>query len=97
MALLPWDSAAIDGLLRRFGLSEANGVPTPMDYRVRLNVAEGEMLSLEDQGLYLSIVDSLMYAVMANRPDISFAVAALSRYNSASSSVHLTRPPPRST
>jgi hypothetical protein len=61
-----------------------------MDYRVRLDVAEGEMLSLEDQGLYLSIVVSLMYAAMATRPDISFAVAALSRYNSAPSSVHLT-------
>jgi hypothetical protein len=31
-----------------------------------------------------------MYAAMATRPDISFAVAALSRYNSAPSSVHLT-------
>jgi hypothetical protein len=80
----------IDGLLRRFGLSSANGVATPMDPRVRLDVAEGEMLSLEDQGLYLSIVGSLMYAAMATRPDISFAVAALSRYNSAPSSVHLT-------
>jgi hypothetical protein len=80
----------IDGLLRRFGLSSANGVATPMDPRVRLDVAEGEMLSLEDQGLYLSIIGSLMYAAMATRPDISFAVAALSRYNSAPSSVHLT-------
>jgi hypothetical protein len=83
-------SSYIAGLLRRFGLSAANGVATPMDYRVRLDVAEGEMLSLEDQGLYLSIVGSLMYAAMATRPDISFAVAALSRYNSAPSSVHLT-------
>jgi hypothetical protein len=80
----------VDGLLRRFGLSAANGVATPMDPHVRLDVAEGEMLSLEDQGLYLSIVGSLMYAAMATRPDISFAVAALSRYNSAPSSVHLT-------
>jgi hypothetical protein len=80
----------IDGLLRRLGLSEANGVATPMDHGVRLDVAEGEMLSLENQGLYLSIVGSLMYAAMATRPDISFAVAALSRYNSAPSSVHLT-------
>jgi hypothetical protein len=83
-------SSYIAGLLRRFGLSAANGVATPMDYRVRLDVAEGEMLSHEDQGLYLSIVGSLMYAAMATRPDISFAVAALSRYNSAPSSVHLT-------
>ena len=31
---------------------------------------------------YQAIVGSLMYVALATRPDISFAVSALSRYNS---------------
>jgi hypothetical protein len=39
---------------------------------------------------YQSIVSSLMYAALGMRPDIAYAVAALSRYNSRPLTVHLT-------
>jgi len=58
---------------------------TPMDLNVELDLAEdrGEKeLEQEDITDYQAVVGSLMYAVLATPPDISFAVAALSRYNS---------------
>ena len=43
-----------------------------------------------DAGHYQSIVGSLSYAATATRPDIAFAVSALSRYNSRPFTSHLT-------
>jgi hypothetical protein len=83
----------IEDLIARFGLSECRTVSTPMDYHVDLTAPtpEGEIPSqLADQGLYLSIVGSLMYLAMGTRPDIAFAVAALSRHNSRPTELHLT-------
>jgi len=45
---------------------------------------------LKDIKGYQAIVSSLMYAALATRPDISFAVAALCRYNSRPFTSHLT-------
>jgi hypothetical protein len=43
-----------------------------------------------DPTQYQAIVGSLMYAALGTRPDITYAVAALSRYNSGPLTVHLT-------
>jgi hypothetical protein len=43
-----------------------------------------------DPTQYQAIVGSLMYAALGTRPDITYAVAALSRYNSRPLTVHLT-------
>jgi hypothetical protein len=45
---------------------------------------------LEDITDYQAVVGSLMYAALATRPDISYAVAALSRYNSRPFTSHMT-------
>ena len=62
-----------------------------MDPNVKLDLAEdrGEK-ELKDIEGYQAIVGSLMYAALATRPDISFAVAALCRYNSRAFTSHLT-------
>ena len=62
-----------------------------MDPNVKLDLAEdrGEK-ELKDIKCYQAIVGSLMYAALATRPDISFAVAALCRYNSCPLTSHLT-------
>jgi hypothetical protein len=39
---------------------------------------------------YLSIVGSLMYAAIGSRPDITFSVTTLSRYNAQPHEMHLT-------
>ena len=61
-------------------MENANTVNTPMDYKTRLDKVSNNADAEADQAQYQSIVGSLMYAVQATRPDIAFAVAALSRY-----------------
>jgi len=62
-----------------------------MDPNERLDLAEdrGEK-ELEDIIDYQAVVESLMYAALATRPDILYAVAALSRYNSRPFTSHMT-------
>jgi len=64
-----------------------------VDHRTvpELDLAEdrGEK-QLEDITDYQAVVGSLMYAALATRPGISYAVAALSRYNPRPFTSHMT-------
>jgi hypothetical protein len=82
--------AFIDTILRRFGMEDSNGVSTPMDTDVKLDLAEANEEREVDPAPYQAIVGSLMYVALATRPDISFAVSALSRYNSCPRTSHIT-------
>ena len=79
----------INTTLKRFGLEAAHDAKSPMDPNVRLDNTSCEDKQV-DKNLYLSIVGSLMYAALATRPDISFCVTTLSRYNSTRLQMHLT-------
>ena len=81
----------ISTILKRFNMQNAHGASTPMDPNVKLDLAEdrGEK-ELKDINGYQAIVGSLMYAALATRPDILFAVAALCRYNCCPVTSHLT-------
>jgi hypothetical protein len=70
--------AFISAILKRFNMQNAHNVSTPIDPDVKLDLAEdrGEN-ELQDIKGYQAIVGSLMYAAVATRPNISFAVAAL--------------------
>ena len=71
-------------ILKRFRMEDAYPVSTPLDPHVKLDeIAEAAETTLDDKGtkLYQAIVGSLMYAALATRPDIAFAMAALCRYN----------------
>jgi hypothetical protein len=83
--------AYITTILRRFDMEHTHDISTPMDPNVKLDLAEdrGEK-ELEDITDYQAVVGSLMYAALATRPDISYAVAALSRYNSRPFTSHMT-------
>jgi hypothetical protein len=83
--------AFITMILKRFNMQNAHSASTPIDPNVKLDLAEdrGEK-ELKDIKGYQGIVGSLMYAALATRPDISFAVAALCRYNSRPFTSHLT-------
>jgi len=83
--------AFITTILKRFNMQNAHDVSTPMDPKAKLDLAEdrGEK-ELKDIKGYQAIVGSLMYAALATRPDISFAVAALCRYNFRPFTSHLT-------
>ena len=70
--------AFITMILKQFNMQNAHDVSTPMDPNVKLHLAEdwGEK-GLNDIKGYQANVGSLMYAALATRPDISFAVVAL--------------------
>jgi hypothetical protein len=80
--------AYIDTILQRFEMTTAYGVQTPLDPNVRLDGQQGGVEV--DPTQYQAIVGSLMYAALGTRPDIIYAVAALSRYISRPLTVHLT-------
>jgi len=83
--------AYITTILRRFGMDHTHGVSTPMDPNKKLDLAEdrGEK-ELDDITDLKAVVGSLLYAALATRPDISFAVAALPRYTSWPFTSHMT-------
>jgi hypothetical protein len=81
----------ITTILRRFGMKHTHGVLTPMDPNGKLDLAKDQGdKALNDMTDYQAVVGSLMYAALATRLDISYAVAALSRYTSWSFSSHMT-------
>jgi hypothetical protein len=81
----------ITTILRRCSMEHTHGVSTPMDPNVKFDLAEdrGEK-ALDDITDYQAVVGSLKYAALATQPDISYAVAALSRYNSRPFTSHMT-------
>ena len=76
-------------MLDRYGLEDANPVSIPMDVNVK-HVAEDGYSKLVDKTQYQSMLGSLLYAAIATMPDISHAVGALSKFNSAPTEAHLT-------
>jgi len=73
----------ITRILRWFGMEHTHGVSMPMDPNSKLEMAKNwgeKKLEQEDITDYQAVVGSRMYAALATRPDISYAVAALSRY-----------------
>jgi hypothetical protein len=70
-------------------MKHGHSVLTPVDPNVKLDLAEdyGEK-ELKDITDYETVVGSLMYTALASRPDISYAVAAHSRYNSRPFTCH---------
>jgi hypothetical protein len=59
-------------------MEAAHGAATPLNDKVKLDLAEEEEDGEVDPKSYQAIVGSLRYIALATRPDISFAVAALS-------------------
>jgi len=74
--------AYIDQLLKCFNLQEAKPVTTPLSSGVCLTQADCPTTDEEKLDManvpYTSLVGALMYAAIGTRPDISFAVGALS-------------------
>jgi len=62
---------------------------TPLSPGTELRTEDGPLLSQHDATLYQSIVGSIMYLMLATRPDFSYAVGAVSLFSSTPSSDHL--------
>jgi hypothetical protein len=79
-SISPGQKAFITAILKRFHMQDAHAVATPMDYIVKLGLADDQgenELDKESVKHFQAIVGSLIYAVVATWPDISYEVAAL--------------------
>ena len=80
-------SSYVQDVLERFGMKNCSQVSTPMVSRLSANDA-GVKLSQPEHAQYRNCIGSLLYLACWTRPDISFAVAELSRFVSAPCAKH---------
>jgi len=72
-------------ILRRFQFSSSHPCSTPLSPGTKLRKESGAVLSQHDATVYRSIIGSMMYLMLATRPDLSDAVGAVSQFSSAPS------------
>ena len=74
----------IDDMAKHFGLTDAKPSPTPFASGVKLSCDDCPKTLLEKADMekvpYQSLIGSLMYAMLGTRPDIAYAVGALSKF-----------------
>ena len=76
-------------ILERFQMSGCRPISTPMDSNNKLVAATDEdALDATATKDYQARVGALMYAMLGTRPDISYAVTALSQFCSKPSTIH---------
>ena len=78
----------VEQMLEKYGMSNCNPASTPAATDLKLMKDDGSRPV--DQTKYQSMIGSLLYLSVATRPDIAFAVGALSKYNSCPNENHLT-------
>jgi hypothetical protein len=83
----------IEQVLARFNMSGCNGVCTPMDpnqdlFNDELLPATQKEQEEANSYPYQEAIGSIMYAAQGTRPDITFAVGALSRFNNSHGKAH---------
>lgn len=74
-------------VLERFGMMESNPVTTPANNQQQLGVEANQKPTTFP---YREAVGSLIYLSIGSRPDISFAVALVSRFLDCASEIHVT-------
>ena len=71
-------------VLRRFNMQNAKPITNPLATHCRLSYAlcpqSNEEIDYTSRVPYSSVVGSLMYAMVCSRPDLAYAVSAISRY-----------------
>ena len=87
-------SAYIDTVLKHFGMIDAYDVSTPLDTNVVLCMDMCPSTDKEKDQMhcvpYLAAVGSLMYALMATWPDITFVTNKFSQFNASPGFSHWT-------
>ena len=76
----------IEDILKKYGMENCRPISTPMDMNRKLSKEMCPKTPEEIEDMknipYQSAVGSLMYLMLGTRPDIAFAVGAVSQYNS---------------
>ena len=77
-------AAYIDSVVKRFNLTDASPLRTPLDLNAQLSKEQSPSTPVQKEDMekvpYREAIGSLMYAAIGTRPDITFAVTALSQY-----------------
>jgi len=72
--------------LERYGFNDGHTHPTPLSSGIKLTKADCPQTTDEIDAMkaypYQSLIGTLMYAMLGTRPDVAFAVGALSKYSS---------------
>ena len=85
--LLLSQEKAIEDVLEKFNMRECKPISTPMEHSIRLKESEQNEEELENVP-YRSAVGSLMYIMLATRPDIAYSVGVLSRFAENPNKLH---------
>ena len=79
-------SKYINRVLKRFRMSESKKGFVPIRYGIQLSKSmypriKAEMICM-DKIPYVSVIGSIMYAMLCTRPDVSYALSVTRRYQS---------------
>lgn len=76
----------VEKLIRKFGMENSNPSCTPMDVNVKLVKNEDDKLVTDKP--YRELIGSLMYLMLATRPDLCFTIGYLSRFQDKPTELH---------
>jgi hypothetical protein len=86
--------AYINAIIEKYGFTDAKPLAMPADPHVQLSIEQSPKTPQEIHVMktkpYAEAVGSLNYTSIATRPDISYAVSQVARYNSNPGSTHWT-------
>ena len=83
-------------ILKRFNMQESNPISTPMDKNANFASKHARFSENQDaqeikiRAAYPKAIGSLMFAMIATRPDIAYAVGMLSRFTACAEESHWT-------
>ena len=82
----------IKKVIERFGMSDCKPVSTPLEAGMKLSKLDSpesdEMVNEMKKIPYQSAVGAIMYAMLGTRPDIAFAITALSQFSTNPGHLH---------
>ncbi|XP_018398526.1 PREDICTED: uncharacterized mitochondrial protein AtMg00810-like [Cyphomyrmex costatus] len=78
----------IRDVLNKFKMSDCKPVRTPMETGIKLHSVQDDTATNDPEIPYKELVGSLMYIAQGTRPDIAYAVSALSQFNSCYTMAH---------
>jgi hypothetical protein len=81
-------SAYIDTILLRFGMTDCNPTVLPIDRNTTLKRLMPDEV-VKDIQVYQSMIGSIMYLVTGTRPDLTFAISCLSQFSFAPNKSHV--------
>ena len=80
----------IESILKKNGLVDSNAVGSPLDPKIKLEPIAQVSEMKDRSNNYASLIGSLMYAAVATRPDIAYAVYRLASYTANPDIIHWT-------